>query len=96
MLSLRKIAKGRGLRQKDVAERLAMSEATVSKWFNRGATIPTQFIAPLAEMLGLEPADVLSVAIMLPPDAPIPEPATCPICGMLRAPSCQTPEAEAA
>ena len=66
MLSLRKIAKGRGLRQKDIADRLDMSEATVSKWFNRSATIPTQFIGPLAEMLGIERAEVLDVAVVLP------------------------------
>lgn len=71
MLSLRKIAKGRGLRQKDIADRLGMSEGTVSKWFNRSATIPTQFIGPLAEMLGIERSEVLDVAVVLPrPEEP--------------------------
>ena len=92
MISLRKVAKDKGLRQKDVAASLGMSDATVSNWFNRAATIPTQFIGPIAEVLGLEPGEVLAVAVALPADAPAPELTTCPTCGMLRATQCAPSE----
>jgi len=42
-----------------VAVRLGVSEATVSKWLGRKQAIPTQAVLPLAEMLGMDAADVL-------------------------------------
>ena len=65
MVELRAIARNRGLRQKDIADGLGVSEATISKWFQRRATIPTQFIEPLAALLDIKPAEVLSVALPL-------------------------------
>lgn len=50
----------RGIRQKEIADRLDVSEPTVSKWVNGHAVIPTQYLRPMADALAV------SVDVLLP------------------------------
>lgn len=45
----------RGLRQKDVARHLSVSEATVCLWLSGQQRVPAERAKALAEMLGVEP-----------------------------------------
>jgi transcriptional regulator with XRE-family HTH domain len=50
-MDLKQRAKDRGLKQKEIAADLGVSEGTISKWLNRDAVIPTAYLRPLAEAL---------------------------------------------
>jgi len=59
-MDLRQQLKASGVRQRDVAELLGVSEATVSKWLSRKQSVPAAMVLPLARVLGLSGEDVLA------------------------------------
>lgn len=67
-MDLRQQLKASGVRQRDVAERLGVSEATVSKWLSRKQAVPASMVMPLASALGLSGEAVLA-AVTAPPSA---------------------------
>lgn len=56
---LPKWIKLRGLRQKDVALALGVSEATVSQWINGGQQMSVGQLRQIAKLLQAEPGDLL-------------------------------------
>lgn len=62
-MDLKQRIRDRGLKQREVAARLGASESAVSLWLSRSADIPTRFIQPLADLLEMPVADVVSVAV---------------------------------
>lgn len=64
-MDLRQQLKDSGLRQRDVAERLGVSEATVSKWLSRKQAVPSSMVLPLAAALGIS-GEALLVAVSSP------------------------------
>jgi transcriptional regulator with XRE-family HTH domain len=62
-MNLKDACRERSLRQRDIATSLGVSEPTISKWFQRQADIPSRYIQPLAELLGIAPSIVLEQAV---------------------------------
>jgi len=50
-MSLRQVIRSSSLRQSEIAYRLGVSEASVSKWVNEKALVPTAYLRRLADML---------------------------------------------
>lgn len=75
-MDLQSALKERGHRQRDLAQRLGVPESTVSRWMawardrDTGIPIPAEALAAVAEMTGIEPAQLL-LALARP--APQPE-----------------------
>lgn len=61
-MDLKQHSKAKGLKQRDIAATLGVTEAAVSLWFGRHVDIPVRFIQPLSDLLELPLADVLAVA----------------------------------
>lgn len=66
MRTLQSLLRDRGLRQKELADALDVSEPSVSRWANRDADIPSRYIQPIADFLDVPSTDVLAVAIARP------------------------------
>ena len=57
---IQELRKGKGWTQKDLAERLSVTDKSVSKW-ERGQSLPDiTLINPLADILGVTPAELLN------------------------------------
>jgi plasmid maintenance system antidote protein VapI len=52
-MSLKQAFRDRSLLQRDAAEHLGVSEATVSKWVNGHEAVPPDLMRPFAEWLGV-------------------------------------------
>lgn len=52
------------MRQRDIAARLGVSEASVSKWANGHESVPPSLMRPLAKMLNVD------VEVLVPPGRP--------------------------
>ena len=64
------LRKEKGLMQKDLAEKLYVSDKAVSKW-ERGLSIPdVALLVPLAELLGVSVTELLECR-RLPQDTPM-------------------------
>jgi DNA-binding transcriptional regulator YdaS (Cro superfamily) len=67
-MDLRDKLKANGYRQRDLAQRLGVSESNVSRWFawvvdkRQGTPIPSEALAVISEMTGVEP-EVLVAAV---------------------------------
>lgn len=55
MSDLKQILRDRGIRQKAVAERLGVSEATVSQWLGEQGRVPAEQARAIADKFGIEP-----------------------------------------
>ena len=66
MNTLQSLLRDRGLKQRDLADALGVSEPSVSRWANRDADIPAKHIQAIADFLGVPAVDVLAVAIAVP------------------------------
>ena len=66
MRNLQSLLQDRGLRQKDLADALGVSDPSVSRWATRASDIPVRFIEPIATLLGVPVAEVLALALALP------------------------------
>ena len=58
-MDLKARARKRGIKQKDLAEFLGVSEGTMSKWLNRDVPIPPAHMRSLARKLGIRLNDLL-------------------------------------
>lgn len=58
-MDLKKHAKGLGLKQKVLAAEMGVSEATMSKWINRGLVVPTPYLRQLADRLQVPVEELL-------------------------------------
>ena len=61
-MDLKHHSKSKGIKQREIAERIGVTEAAVSLWFSRQVDIPVRHIQPLASLLDLPVADVVAVA----------------------------------
>lgn len=58
-MDLKQHAKSRGLKQKQIAVDLGVSEGTISKWINREATVPTVYLRRFADVLGIDVGELI-------------------------------------
>jgi transcriptional regulator with XRE-family HTH domain len=58
MVGLKHIFKAQGVRQRLIAAQLGVSEPTVSHWASGRQHVPSEFVLPLARLLGV-PAERL-------------------------------------
>lgn len=58
-MDLKQRVKERGLKQREIAEELGVSQGTLSKWVNREAVIPTSYLRPLSVLLDVAVDDLL-------------------------------------
>jgi transcriptional regulator with XRE-family HTH domain len=58
-MSLRKHLRDKGLRQRDVAQQLGVSEPTVSKWLSGKQIVPGNMVLPLAGAMQMDPEALL-------------------------------------
>lgn len=72
-MDLKQTIRTKGIRQRDVAEKMDVSESTVSKWIHRKADVPAKMIRPFADALGVTVEDVLPLV-----DMTAPQPSTHP------------------
>lgn len=63
--TLQALMKSHGRRQSELADRLGVSEPSVSRWARRDADIPARYIQPIADFLGVPASDVLAVAVAI-------------------------------
>ena len=61
-MDLKQTIREKGLRQRDIAGALGVSEATMSKWVNRDTPIPMGMIRPLAAAIGVTLEDIVPEA----------------------------------
>ncbi len=65
-MDLRDKLKANGYRQRDLAQRLGVSESNVSRWFawvadkRQGTPIPSEALAVISEMTGVEPETLVA------------------------------------
>ncbi|MBR0649533.1 helix-turn-helix transcriptional regulator [Roseomonas terrae] len=71
MNGFRQQLRDKGIRQADIAARLGVSEATVSKWLARKQAVPVSAVLPLADILGVEPSKLLAALSDGPPAAKV-------------------------
>jgi transcriptional regulator with XRE-family HTH domain len=71
MDTLQSLLRDRGVRQKELADALGVSEPSVSRWATRAADIPARYIGPIAQRLGVPADRVLRVAVRMEPE-PVP------------------------
>lgn len=50
------------MRQRTVAGHLGVSDQVISRWANRQAPIPAEYVAPLAKLLKVRVREVLAVS----------------------------------
>lgn len=62
MNDLRSMIRAKGVRQRDIADALGVSEPTISRWADRRGAIPVGMVLPLAALLDVTAEDVLAVA----------------------------------
>ena len=53
-MSLKQTFREKSLLQKDAAEHLGVSEASISKWVNGHEAVPPKLMRPFAEWLGVD------------------------------------------
>ena len=53
-MSLKQTFREKSLLQKDAAEHLGVSEASISKWVNGAEDVPSDLLRPFAEWLGVD------------------------------------------
>lgn len=63
--SLRELFRAKGVRQRDMAKALGVSEPTMSCWASRQRPIPASALLPLAEALDVPVTDIIAVSIPL-------------------------------
>lgn len=74
MKTLQSLLRDCGVRQKELADALGVSEPSLSRWATRAADIPARHIQPIADFLNVPVTDVLAVAISVK-GADLPQPA---------------------
>lgn len=58
-MALRDHLRQRRIRQREIARKLGVSDATVSKWLSGKLDVPSSKVLPLAEAAQMEPGDLL-------------------------------------
>ena len=65
-MRLQELIRKSGLKQRDVAGALGMSEPTISRWATGATNVPSHMIRPLAEVLGVSAARVFDAGVSEP------------------------------
>jgi transcriptional regulator with XRE-family HTH domain len=68
-MDLKQAIRDKGLRQRDIAATLGVSEPTMSRWINRSADVSPRMVRPLADALGLSVEDILPARANAPQQA---------------------------
>lgn len=52
----------KGLRQKDLGEKIGVARSTINNWLSLNRDIPAQYVIPISEFLGISVFDLLGQA----------------------------------
>lgn len=58
-MDLKEAARRAGVRGRDISDRFAVDPGTASRWLTRKLDVPTKHVRDLADMLKVNPVDIL-------------------------------------